>query len=933
MAGWFDLSRGDKKVYGGGRRDRRGVSARLPLQVGENEYAGEDLWWSATNQEHACWGTPKKELPIAGHGEPSLTTKKPEQRLSAKRVTEDAASSEIISSLQDIECLRKALLKLSCPDFCRQLIRIPSRYHPRRLSRVILWCEDLGMCVFSVKTCHSYIGLPCAVSKNIKSLEVDVHCIPKTTSDISIENGCWKYPAYLLEKMKQISPSNVGVKRNSICVSAAVGLIGLEPLCIETKSQYESERVSRSSIVKGSRVHFSMSHVHKKWKTRAPSISWGDAMRRHVLGAWLTGERHLGCLVAECEERASCGSSIVDVATSQEGGLIAANISVFRVGFTRTIYVSIHSLASIEALVAASCAAWPEGIVIRGLYDDFYVPATLVEARLPELSKLVPPRVRGDPTLPISIWTKVLDFSGNCSSASFVCFGLARAVDLLCAREMGSLVASSRIADPCMAAANDLSPGKFVAEGACKRVYVTNGQAVGVTDLSLLGETTSVLREIGRELEISGRLTALVSRGVCLNFVSTTDAFLCHYPPGSTRSDALSCFYSYEQAQRRGLWLYAHMGLCEYGDIEGLLRKQTHGVLPESTTFQFFFQMCFAVYVSRAALGLRHYDVKLLNFLVAPIKNHAITARYHLGITTFDVLLRRDDVGGWVKLADFGTSHFDYESLGRPTNGALLTTLENTPLDILFGGDSQDTHAFAHDTFSLGLAALHLFGGVSPYEELMQSCTCPANLCQALALIWDKLGTMLLFASADCDAKDQTCYSKNNTDAPLDTTLLDTFYRMLVLLGIPLHDDDTISKLSPGATSVLDAARACLLRSTQYYPQKSRTCNKAQRNDALNLRQTQQRFAKHSYMFNLQTGVHPAIRRCRRRLGSNLYILKAMLDLDPRKRPTMRAILSSPLFTALRLSFIKNKFAHCSASTLVFDVVRRADENGSIPDV
>ena len=160
------------------------------------------------------------------------------------------------------------------------------------------------MC-FSVKTCHSYIGLPCAVSKNIKSLEVDVHCIQKTTSDISIENGCWKYPAYLLEKMKQISPSNVGVKRNSICVSAAVGLIGLEPLCIETKSQYESERVGRSSIVKGSRVHFSMSHVHKKWKTRAPSISWGDAMRRHVLGAWLTGERHLGCLVAECEERAA----------------------------------------------------------------------------------------------------------------------------------------------------------------------------------------------------------------------------------------------------------------------------------------------------------------------------------------------------------------------------------------------------------------------------------------------------------------------------------------------------------------------------------------------------------------------------------------------------------------------------------------------------
>merc|ERR1719201_2064088 len=97
-------------------------------------------------------------------------------------------------------------------------------------------------------------------------------------------------------------------------------------------------------------------------------------------------------------------------------------------------------------------------------------------------------------------------------------------------------------------------------------------------------------------------------------------------------------------------------------------------------------------------------------------------------------------MGAWAKLADFGTSHFHCKSMGMPAHGGLLTTVENTPVDILFGGDAQDTHAFTHDTFSLGLAALHLFGGDAPYEELMCCCTCPENLHHSLCAIWFQNG-------------------------------------------------------------------------------------------------------------------------------------------------------------------------------------------------
>ncbi|KAH8045897.1 hypothetical protein JL720_16559 [Aureococcus anophagefferens] len=76
-------------------------------------------------------------------------------------------------------------------------------------------------------------------------------------------------------------------------------------------------------------------------------------------------------------------------------------------------------------------------------------------------------------------------------------------------------------------------------------------------------------------------------------------------------------------------WLYARMELCGHGDVEGWLRSLPGGALP-GAALALFFQMCFSLYASRAALGLRHYDVKLLNFLAAPVAA-ATVARYAVG--------------------------------------------------------------------------------------------------------------------------------------------------------------------------------------------------------------------------------------------------------------------------------------------------------------
>jgi hypothetical protein len=80
-----------------------------------------------------------------------------------------------------------------------------------------------------------------------------------------------------------------------------------------------------------------------------------------------------------------------------------------------------------------------------------------------------------------------------------------------------------------------------------------------------------------------------------------------------------------------------------------------------------------------------------------------------IGEHAFDVRMAAEHAV-LIKMADFGTADTNCDRLGKPIGIDHFTTLENTPPELLFHG-SNAQQSFAMDTFSAGLAVLHLFTG------------------------------------------------------------------------------------------------------------------------------------------------------------------------------------------------------------------------------
>ena len=64
-----------------------------------------------------------------------------------------------------------------------------------------------------------------------------------------------------------------------------------------------------------------------------------------------------------------------------------------------------------------------------------------------------------------------------------------------------------------------------------------------------------------------------------------------------------------------GCYQYIRMEYCSGGDLEDFVRDRR--IMSVSTVRHMLFQMCFALYCCRDQLALRHFDIKLLNFMVA----------------------------------------------------------------------------------------------------------------------------------------------------------------------------------------------------------------------------------------------------------------------------------------------------------------------------
>jgi len=184
--------------------------------------------------------------------------------------------------------------------------------------------------------------------------------------------------------------------------------------------------------------------------------------------------------------------------------------------------------------------------------------------------------------------------------------------------------------DRYMSFVRKFSDGKFLSEGACKRVYCVRHpsndslEAVSVMDIDDL-VSRDMSDSITQELQISLLCSSLVTLNICPNLVRVYSLFQSPFdaPKASWRARSLEELRTGRflkapapslRDKNRGRYQFIRMEFCSGGDMEELVRRAC--TLQIDTLRSFLFQMCFSLYACRDKLSLRHFDVKLLNFFV-----------------------------------------------------------------------------------------------------------------------------------------------------------------------------------------------------------------------------------------------------------------------------------------------------------------------------
>jgi len=607
--------------------------------------------------------------------------------------------------------------------------------------------------------------------------------------------------------------------------------------------------------------------------------------------------------------------------------------------------------------------------------------------------------------------------------------------------------------------------GKFLSEGTYKTVYevwATDGErergrrggrveALSVMDVNAITASGNAAI-LAQELRASILMSWLVRRGICPNHVETYGVLRTQHAPREAWECPPAIFHRYvvrakanahkgtvaqgseaflrhtggkgwaslassthalppppvfpsvpsRSTVAQGDLQLIRMELCRHGDLEKFLRERPLGALPPGLTRLLLFQMCFALYAARETYAMRHYDLKLLNFLLADFlapasvasslpastfpdkdmplgssrvlqerQSHsedprsimedtwpagcdksnahrtskdsrcpapnvpqktppcpgtvgnpatgAVEVRYGLGLHVYRLRFP-PSLPLCVKLADFGTADLAPETFGQPVGLDQFTTLENTPVDFLVLGDGAKQD-FAADAFSLGLAVWHLFVGRQPYEELMEEVRCPPPLRRALNKAWRGKGYTVLRKVLEA--------GEDEEEDEEDWTLHHTFYRYLVLLGLPSEEEQRESTgRARGLNPVWKAVASCIgphpvghgkedqstaapiafTMSTR--KRTTRACvagtplppSLAASDVTTKERVTRQYWQDHA-SFSLRHGSHPSVLRGRERLAAlpgAFSLLRALLDYLPQRRPGMYEALTSELFACLR---------------------------------
>jgi hypothetical protein len=375
---------------------------------------------------------------------------------------------------------------------------------------------------------------------------------------------------------------------------------------------------------------------------------------------------------------------------------------------------------------------------------------------------------------------------------------------------------------------------KFLGEGACKKVYCVqdkraNDFAISLVDIDDMQER-DMEDAIIQELAISMICSLLKTMNICPNLVQVYSLFQAANAPPSVLLE--SSMFRFNHTDRHSTLInqssdgkyryqYVRMEFCTGGDLDDLLLKVHMFDIPMVRIF--LFQMFFALYSCREQLALRHYDIKLLNFLVTSSRSllqskeqdnqpqrishrndEIIQLNIGFGQYIYELnLAAHSQKNELVKLTDFGTSMIGAGGLGDPVTVQQFTTLENTPIEFfLLGSDARQ--AYSADTFCLGLSMLHLVTGHEPYESLLKDVLCPRYLIQLIEKKWERC------------PQSSPYHVINEVITSLDTSeeenpgiiLYHTIYRYLVLfsaVGDILTVSNTIYASSPIWLAIVDA--------------------------------------------------------------------------------------------------------------------------------
>lgn len=443
---------------------------------------------------------------------------------------------------------------------------------------------------------------------------------------------------------------------------------------------------------------------------------------------------------------------------------------------------------------------------------------------------------------------------------------------------------------------NSFPWANFLSDGAFKRVYkvwneaLSSYEAISVMDVDAI-EASGNLNCVGAELAVSQLLSSVARRNICPNFVITRGVFTCqHEPPSSQwgkRENAAPRGTSYDgrgsqlsltpEPGHSANYQYIRMELCQHGDMEDFIRKLPDATLSPNVCRNLLFQMAFSLHVASDRFGLKHYDVKLLNFFLQSALDPSIEVGSHpnvvlrYGVGSHVFRLRMDPNNAHIaKLADYGTSVLRSNADGQPVSLGQFTTLENTPPDYLILGNASE-QGIGHDCFGLGLCMLHLFTGHGPYEEILDEVVCPDNFKAKLRKIWKS-------ASHDV-IRSVMLYDNEDGQEVEDDTLYNTLYRFLVLFGVPQR-----RFLSRKHGKVWRAIDATLL------PPKANGCP------------DMAVFIRDQERFSLSEGSDGRIANARRRLegmDGAMELLLSLVSFDPKKRATPLDVINSRFMSVL----------------------------------